>query len=32
MLLAFDIAVYSVALFMFLKRRSDDPVALNLRG
>ena len=31
MLLAFDIAVYTVALFMVLKRRADEPVALNLR-
>ena len=32
MLLAFDIAIYSVAVFMILKRRDDDPIALNLRN
>jgi hypothetical protein len=32
MLLAFDIAVYAVALFMLVvKLRGDEPVALNLR-
>jgi hypothetical protein len=33
MLLAFDLAVYSVAVFLLvLKRCSDEPASLNLRG